>query len=946
MTRAGGSARYALPPTTLPPLSPPSCFFFPPPTALPAKTHIRRVFFRNAASGFAQAEEGSRGGEEEGGGRLRVPPPRRQAGRARFGPSCPVGPSAHFRRGAPSSRHPRLAAPSVPAVRRRGDRDHASRPDVDSVRLGSPARSVVPLRGRLLRAAAEGTGGRGGDGIPHAPGAGGEARADAFRDVAEAESGAAGRRGRGDGRGRGFRSRGGRARTGVCGLGVDGTGAYGGRTIPAGARPGGGDRRGRDGAGSRPEGEAAEELDTRGVFATRDAYPIRGGMGTRASLGGRTGRAVVCSDRDAVPAPHASGGGGSAGRVLGALASQGVSAGPAILGDERGRTEGRAAPRVIQNDGALPHAYGARGSQEGTLDAGRPAGAAAVGWLFRGLDGYPLGEYVRDEGDDVVEADVETSAAPPHVLLDDVAGVWGGPSGVKRQVLDSFPAGLIDLGALRRLVPAKARLFAMLDDIATFRAQLTGSGVSMPGPPSKLQDGMLAACVGSGILRTEKRAFPSVCGLSVFPLAKTNGKMRLIVDARPLNTAMHSPPKFSLPTPYELSELILRGGATHAVVADFKGFFWQFPLSAEVGQFFGVRQGARRMQLTRMAMGWSWAAVIAQETSLGLLGDMAGVCAAAWIDDNLILGKSAGEASARLRGFLRRADEVGAEVNREKSTLTPVQVCTYAGIEWDLRGRRMRLPGEWRRKARVVMDVLLSASGPSLREVWKGIGAVIWATYAMGDRFCGVPDMLAWIRARGAEVSAGAIDWDDQVQISAGMRTDLRVFVERRLVPDVWRVPRWKLSPEEGCDTVVWSDACPEGWGFIVRTLAGGRAFRKWGTWSTVEDIFILELRAMAWGVLHAVRGGARRILVVGDNAAVVAVLEKGHCAVRLGNTVLERLFRVTDGAGAGMLSRWIATDRMPADELSRWGSAGQDWADPPSDGVVVDGGGFMWSDE
>ena len=46
-----------------------------------------------------------------------------------------------------------------------------------------------------------------------------------------------------------------------------------------------------------------------------------------------------------------------------------------------------------------------------------------------------------------------------------------------------------------------------------------------------------------------------------------------------------------------------------------------------------------------------------------------------------------------------------------------------------------------------------------------------WVT---GSAVC---DMLAWIRARGAEVSAGAIDWDDQVQISAGMRTDLRVFV-------------------------------------------------------------------------------------------------------------------------------------------------------------------------
>ena len=43
------------------------------------------------------------------------------------------------------------------------------------------------------------------------------------------------------------------------------------------------------------------------------------------------------------------------------------------------------------------------------------------------------------------------------------------------------------------------------------------------------------------------------------------------------------------------------------------------------------------------------------------------------------------------------------------------------------------------------------------------------------------------------------------------------------------------------------------------------------------------ELRAWPWCcMLHAVRG-TRSVPVVGDNAVVVAVLEKGHCAVRVG---------------------------------------------------------------
>ena len=57
-----------------------------------------------------------------------------------------------------------------------------------------------------------------------------------------------------------------------------------------------------------------------------------------------------------------------------------------------------------------------------------------------------------------------------------------------------------------------------------------------------------------------------------FPLEKTKGKMRLKVDREP-NAVMLDPPRFSLPSLYELA----RGGATQCV-DDFKGLYWQFPL--------------------------------------------------------------------------------------------------------------------------------------------------------------------------------------------------------------------------------------------------------------------------------------------------------------------------------------------------------------------------------
>ena len=541
--------------------------------------------------------------------------------------------------------------------------------------------------------------------------------------------------------------------------------------------------------------------------------------------------------------------------------------------------------------------------------------------------------------------EVEVSAAPFVLrgLGADVGGQDWGAGPPRAPVLDSFPRGVLDLVALRRLVPQQAGLYDRLDKVSAFEELLTSRDLPLPGPRSTLSDAGVQACVDSGVLVAERRAAPSRCGLSLFTVDKAGGKLRLVVDARALNKAMLPPPKFSLPSPHELSVMILGGSAKYGAIADFKGFFWQFPVCAEVGRYFGVRCGTRRLQLRRMAMGWTWAAYIAQRTSEGLLGEIHGKHAAAWIDDNLVLGDTRQVARSRMQSFLGRVAEVGGEINLAKSSVEPRQSFVYAGIEWHLGRGARRLPAAWRAKARANILEVAAVKIMPIRRVWVGIGAIVWATFALDDRFCVFPDLLAWVSEQGRAIAVGTRDWDSEVGLSTGLLRDLRRAAEA-LVADTWRVPQWRLAPEAVCDTVVFSDACPEGWGFIVGRAGGSAAQRKWGTWDRLEDIFLLELRAMIWGVECALASGARDILVIGDNTGVVAVLTKGHCGLRVGNTLLAALFAKLRRGGARVLSRWISTDNMPADALSRWGCAGADTARVPCDGIAISDEGFRWA--
>lgn len=116
--------------------------------------------------------------------------------------------------------------------------------------------------------------------------------------------------------------------------------------------------------------------------------------------------------------------------------------------------------------------------------------------------------------------------------------------------------------------------------------------------------------VECGLLEPHKGRVRAACGL--FTIAKKNGKMRVIFDARPANalTKRHHTP-FSL---FSLDELLgawqVTGG--EVTVVDYRHFFYQLPLPTCWRDYFVIREGSRRWRPTAVTMGWQDAPVLAQ----------------------------------------------------------------------------------------------------------------------------------------------------------------------------------------------------------------------------------------------------------------------------------------------------------------------------------------------
>ena len=517
-----------------------------------------------------------------------------------------------------------------------------------------------------------------------------------------------------------------------------------------------------------------------------------------------------------------------------------------------------------------------------------------------------------------------------------------------REKLDSFPAGTIDVRKMRVLAREAGHSTSFLDwldDPEAIPRVLTAK-VPVPGPNTDLRPSFVEQCVRAGVVKKMARSDTARGVVEIFTTPKRQRHIhRTIVNGKPVNHRMPKPPSFSLFSPPQLFEKLRHHKARWAAIVDMKGWFHQMPLCDKTASFFCFRREGTWYRWLRLPMGWSYAPYVAQKGSEALVGKLLDVGAAVYLDDIIIFGNTHAETLARVALLRGRTEFANAEINVEKSTLTPQQYVTYIGVQWCLVDNTFRFPEEWRRGKLRRVRVFNAGRTHSLQEVWQVLGVFFRVTHVMARPLCYFPAVLACMSTWARQIALGERSWTSTVDTPDELHVQIHEATNAALSTSAWfslpvRPKRFR--------TVVWTDASTTGWGVIWQKWGEAYASEAWGTWRGVHDhtaIFALEAAAAAKGIAMAQGDDEGGVLLMVDNMGLAHCARKGHSRTRVGNFFLQQMYDVVNPFS--LETRWIATDVMPADELSRrTQSAGYSQKAPlRSQHIRASGEGFVFSE-
>lgn len=148
---------------------------------------------------------------------------------------------------------------------------------------------------------------------------------------------------------------------------------------------------------------------------------------------------------------------------------------------------------------------------------------------------------------------------------------------------------------------------------------------------------------------------------SVVCVEKSNNRLRICLDPRFLNKYILRS-KLNIPTLETLTSEL--NGSKYFSVFDAKTGFWNLKLDEESSKLTAFNTEFGVYRFLRMPYGISVASEIFQDALQRLLSQIPGLTV--YIDDILIHGRTKAEHDERLLSFLKRAEEIGLKLNKEK----------------------------------------------------------------------------------------------------------------------------------------------------------------------------------------------------------------------------------------------------------------------------------------
>ena len=291
----------------------------------------------------------------------------------------------------------------------------------------------------------------------------------------------------------------------------------------------------------------------------------------------------------------------------------------------------------------------------------------------------------------------------------------------------------------------------------------------------------------------------------VFPVPKSQGKVRVVISARTPNLWAR-PRHIRLPTIRQIAAMLPRGVWMCRI--DISQAYFHLRLRRQAMRLFAFRHRGETLAFQGLPMGWSESAFFLEELLRPVEQSLRrqGISLIRYMDDWLLWSNSQAQAAFHCRRAVETLESLGILVNRAKSAMTPSTVCDFLGFALNSTTEIVALSSE--RRHAIIRDArhLLQASAVSNRFLARLTGRL--------TSCCQIAPIAQACRhglARNVLAAAkGFSEWDDPVLISEESRSCARRLIEapRHLFSSPFRAPRWWGT--------LTTDASGSGWGAFL----------------------------------------------------------------------------------------------------------------------------------
>ena len=404
---------------------------------------------------------------------------------------------------------------------------------------------------------------------------------------------------------------------------------------------------------------------------------------------------------------------------------------------------------------------------------------------------------------------------------------------------------------------------------------------------------------------------------NMFTKQKSDGSYRCILNLKSLNPHCQKS-KFKMASIRDVLHMIKPNHYLASI--DIKNAYFSVPINEKYKKFLRFSWRNKIYEFQVLPNGFNDAMRIFCKIMKGPISTLRkmGFAIIIYVDDALLQGETYQECLENILETIKLLQQLGFTINFKKSSLTPTQIITFIGFQFNTRDMTITLIQNKKEKLIKKAKRIKDSKNPSIREVSSLLGSITAALEAVPYGKLNYKD-LEIDKIISLKISKG--NFDKPCHISDKGMHNINWWIHN--LPSAVK----SLLPLPRIDYTIFTDASPQGWG----AHDGEKDIN--GIWQFPTDnihINILELKAVKNALLEFLpRHNTNHIRIMSDNNTTVSHINKqGGTKSRSCNTLAGDCWSLAISANSHLSAAHIPGEHnLLADYKSRQYRDSAEWS-------------------